>query len=102
MITPSNIPRIRLGQNAGTSEVSAINVGRAMESFKTPLGGFSNGEREFGIFFSSKQMGCQADGACSGGFACDAGLGFLGERYDNDKGQTVACIDGRPAAMPIR
>jgi len=96
LITPSNIPRIRLGQNAGTSEVSAINVGRAMESFKTPLGGFSNGAREFGLFFSSKQKGCQADSACGGGFACDVGLGFIGERYDDDKGQTVACIDGSP------
>jgi hypothetical protein len=96
LITPSNIPRIRLGQNAGTSEVSAINVGLAMESFKTPLGGFSNGQREFGIFYSSKQQGCRADSDCSNGLVCDTGLGFFGERYDNDKGQTLACIDATP------
>ena len=96
LITPANIPLIKLGQNAGTTEMSAINVGRAMESFKTPLGGFSNGEREFGIFFSSKQQGCQADTDCSSGLVCDAGLGFFGERYDNDKGQTLACIDAAP------
>jgi len=99
LITPSNIPRVRLGQNPGTSEVSAINVGRAMESFKTPLGGFSNGEREFGIFFSSKQQGCRVDADCSNGLVCDTRLGFFGERYDNDKGQTLACVDAAPGCI---
>src|SRR5512145_971429 len=50
-ITPQNIPLIRLGQNAGTTEMSAINPGHALEQFKTPLGGFSNGRDEFGLFF---------------------------------------------------
>ena len=36
LITPQNIPLIRLGQNPGTTEMSAINPGHAMESFKTP------------------------------------------------------------------
>ncbi len=96
LITPANLPLIRLGQNAGTTEVSAINLGRPMESFKTPLGGFSNGKREFGIFYSSKQQGCRVDADCGGNFACDVGLGYAGESYDNEKGLTVACVDGVP------
>ncbi|MGB5131914.1 MAG: hypothetical protein WBO00_04825 [Steroidobacteraceae bacterium] len=96
LITPGNVPRLRLGQNAGTTEVSAINLGRPMESFKTPLGGFSNGRREYGLFYFSKQQACRADADCGNGFACDAGLGFVGERPDADTGLTVACVDGAP------
>lgn len=96
LMTPANIPLIRLGQNPGTTEMSAIDVGRAMESFKTPLGGFSNGQHQFGIFYSSKPQGCRRDADCSNGLNCDSGLGFLGERYDNDKGLTVACLDAAP------
>ena len=44
---------------------------------------------QFGIFYTSKPQGCRADADCSNGLVCDAGLGFVGERYDNDKGQTV-------------
>lgn len=94
-ITPSNRPLVRLGQNAGTTEVSAIDVGRAMESFKTPLGGFSNGKRQYGLFYSSKPQGCRGDTDC-GGFTCDTELGYVGERYDNDRGGTFICIDGAP------
>jgi hypothetical protein len=95
-ITSTRIPLIRLGQNPGTTEMSAINPGHAMESFKTPLAGFSNGRREFGIFYSSKQQGCSSNAPCSNGFVCDTGLGFIAERYDTDKGQTIACVDGSP------
>jgi hypothetical protein len=96
LIAPGNVPRLRLGQNAGTTEVSAINLGRPMESFKTPLGGFSNGRREFGIFYFSKQQSCRADADCGNGLVCDAGLGFVGERADKDTGLTVACVDSAP------
>jgi hypothetical protein len=96
-ITPGNMPTIRLGQNPGTREVSAINLGRAMEAFKTPLGGFSNGRREFGLFYYSKPRGCRSDADCGDGLSCDSGLGFIGERWDHDKGLTFACIDGSPA-----
>ena len=95
-ITPSNLPLVRLGQNAGTTEVSAINVGRAMESFKTPVGGFSNGADQYGLFYFSKPQGCRTDADCGGGLSCDTGLGYIGERYDNDRGGTFACIDGAP------
>ena len=95
-IRPGQIPLIKLGQNPGTSEMSAINPGHAMESFKTPIGGFSNGRHEFGIFYTSKPQGCRADADCSNGFSCDSGLGFVAERYDNEKGPTVGCIDDAP------
>lgn len=95
-ITPANIPLIKLGQNPGTTEMSAINPGHAMESFKTPLGGFSNGRHEFGIFYTSKPQGCRVDAECASGLICDTGLGYIGERYDNDSGQTVGCVDTGP------
>jgi hypothetical protein len=94
-ITPSNLPPIRLGQNAGTTEMSAINVGRPMEGFKTPVGGFSNGADQYGLFYFSKLQGCRTDGDC-GGSSCDTGLGYIGERYDDDRGLTFACVDGAP------
>ena len=53
-ITRGNVPRIRLGQDAGTSQASGIDPGRPMEGLKTPLGGFSNGTREFGLFITGK------------------------------------------------
>ena len=95
-ITPSNLPLIRLGQNPGTTEMSAINVGRAMESFKTPVGGFSNGKDQYGLFYFSKPQGCRADADCGGSFRCDTGLGYVGERFDNEHGLTFSCIDGAP------
>ena len=67
-----------------------------MESFKTPLGGFSNGRRQFGIFYYSKQQGCRTDADCGGNFSCDVGLGYVGESYDSEIGLTVACADGAP------
>jgi hypothetical protein len=94
-ITPGNIPRIRLGQNPGTTEVSAINPGHAMDLFKTPLGGFS-GRDQFGVFYFSKPQGCRVDADCGKGLVCDAGLGYVGERYDDDKGLTIGCVDGTP------
>jgi hypothetical protein len=95
-ITRKHIPLIRLGQNPGTTEMSAINPGMPMESFKTPLGGFSNGTREFALFYTSKPAGCRVDADCSGGLTCDTGLGFVGERYDEPKGFTFACMRAAP------
>ena len=94
LITPQNIPLIKLGQNPGTTEMSAINPGHALESFKTPLGGFSNGRDEFGLFYASKPQACRVNDDCSSGLVCDVGLGYLGERPDTDKGLTVGCVDG--------
>ncbi len=96
-ITPTNIPPLYLGQNPGTTEMSAINPGQAMESFKTPLGGFSNGKDQFGLLYAAKPQGCRTDTDCSNGFTCDTGLGFIGDRPDTDKGATVGCLDGAQA-----
>ncbi|MBI2994487.1 MAG: DUF4185 domain-containing protein [Gammaproteobacteria bacterium] len=98
-ITPHNIPLIRLGQNPGTTETSAIDPGHAMEGFKTPIGGFGNGSREFGVFYTSKPRACNADADCGGGFACDSGLGFAGEPWDTDRGLTFGCLDGSPGCI---
>jgi hypothetical protein len=95
-ITADDIPRIRLGQNPGTTEASALNPGHAMESFKTPLGGFSNGRREFALFYTSKPLGCRTDADCGADFGCDTGLGFAGEPWTTDRGLTVGCADGGP------
>src|SRR6202008_1120385 len=61
-ITPSNLPKVRLGQVPGTADIAAIDLGRAMESFKTPLGGVRNGSREFGLFYFSQPRVCRTGG----------------------------------------
>jgi hypothetical protein len=94
--TPNNIPLIKLGQNPGTTETAAINPGHAMDLGKTPMAGFSNGAREFGIFNVTKPKGCRADAECSNGLVCDAGLGFAGSKYTDEMGLTLACVDGDP------
>ena len=94
-IVPGQLPRLRLGQNPGTTEMSAIDVGHALEEFKTPVGGFSNGAREFGLFYLTKPQACTADAAC-GGLECDTGLGFVGGRPDAQEGITLACHDSAP------
>jgi Cys-rich repeat protein len=94
----ANMPLIRLGQNAGTDEMSAIDPDHAMEGFKTPVGGFSNGEQEFGLFYLAKPEGCRADADCMSGFSCDPGLGYVGEKYTNDAGLTLACVEGSSEA----
>jgi hypothetical protein len=91
---PGNIPLIKLGQNPGSTEMAAINPGHAMEGFKTPVGGFSNGSREFGIFFTFKPQGCSTDADCDRGLQCDQGLGFIGPPWNIDEGVTFGCADG--------
>lgn len=98
LIAPQNIPLIKLGQNPGTNEMSAINPGHAMEGFKTPVGGFSNGTHEFGFFYLSKPEGCRVDGDCSNGLTCDQGIGYVGEKYTTDKGLTFGCVEGSSPA----
>jgi hypothetical protein len=95
-ITADNIPLIKLGQNPGTTEMSAIDPGHAMDLGKTPMAGFSNGKREFGIFNVTKPKGCRVDADCGNGLSCDAGLGYLGSKYTDEMGLTLACVDGDP------
>lgn len=95
---PGHIPPIRLGQNPGTVEMSAIDPGHAMEGFKTPVGGFSNGSEEFGLFYLGKPQGCRTDKDCGDGLSCDTGLGYFGAAFDTDEGLTLGCVDGSGAA----
>jgi hypothetical protein len=89
-------PPVRMGQNAGTTEASAIDPGHAMDLGKTPMGGFSNGAREFGIFNSTKPRACRSSSDCGAELDCDAGLGYVGARADAEELLTLACVDGDP------
>ncbi len=95
-ITPASIPPIRLGQNPGTTEMSAIDPGHAMDLGKTPMAGFSNGTREFGVFNIGKPQGCTKDAECSNGLTCDTKLGYFGSRYSQQENGTIGCRDGTP------
>jgi hypothetical protein len=96
----TNMPLIKLGQNPGSTEMAAIDPGHAMEGFKTPVGGFSNGEDEYGVFYTYKPEGCRSDADCSNGAQCDLGLGYIGPRYTDDAGITWGCLDGsRPECI---
>jgi hypothetical protein len=95
--TRENMPLVKLGQNPGTNEVAAINPGKPMELFKTPVGGFSNGHSEFGVFFTYKPMGCSTDADCVNGASCDTGLGYFGPAYTDPAGVTWACVEGEAA-----
>ena len=95
-IAPDNIPLLRLGQNPGTGEMAAFNPGFALEALKTPLGGFSNGSREFALFITGKPAGCRADADCPQGLSCETRLGYLGTPYEEPEGLTFPCADGQP------
>ena len=96
VIAPGNIPAIRLGQHADSGEMSAIDPGHAMDLGHTPMGGFSNGSEEFGVFNITKPLGCRQDTDCGEGLGCDTGLGYFGLRFDQEEGLTLACLDGTP------
>lgn len=93
-IERGTIPLLKLVQIAGTRKLAGLDPGIPMETLKTPLGGFSNGSREFGVFITGKPQGCHADAECSNGLTCDAGLGYVFERYDKPEGLTFPCVDG--------
>jgi hypothetical protein len=95
-ISRERIPLVRLGQNPGTTEVSAIDPGHVMALGQTPIGGFSNGTREFGLFNIGKPEACRADADCDGALTCDVSLGYLGARATDEAGLTLACRDGSP------
>lgn len=93
-ISAGNLPRILLGQHAGSSEMMAIDPGHAMDLGKTPMGGFSNGAGEFGIFNTTKPQGCAVDAHCGNGLSCDGTLGYVGTGYFQQEYLTLACRDG--------
>lgn len=99
-ITSSNIPRLKLYANPGTTEVAGIRPGFPLEQFKTPIGAFSNGSREFGMFYTHKPTACRIDADCGTGFSCDTGLGWRGTRHDDPKLITFACPRGTADCKP--
>lgn len=98
-ISKDNIPRILIARNPGTDEASAMDPGHAMDLGKTPMHGFSNGSDEFAIFNTGKPQGCTTDAECRTGQQCDAGLGYLGARYDQEESLTLPCPEGTPACV---
>jgi hypothetical protein len=97
-ITAADIPPIRLGQNPGTTEMSAVDPGHAMDLGKTPMAGFSNGAQQFGIFNLTKPLGCTRDADCSNGLTCDTTLGYFGTRSTQEEGLTLGCREGASPA----
>ena len=93
-IDKNNMPVLKLGQNPGTSEASAMNPGHAMDLGKTPMAGFSNGNREFAIFNITKPQGCRLDDDCGKDLSCDTGLGYIGVLYSVEENLTIPCVDG--------
>jgi Cys-rich repeat protein len=96
--TRENMPLVKLGQNPGSTEMAAIDPGLALELFKTPVAGFSNGTDEFGIFYTYKPLGCASDTDCPNGTRCDTGLGHFGEPWTVETGLTMSCVDGSSPA----
>jgi hypothetical protein len=92
--TRDNMPLVLLGQYPDSTEAAGIDPGHAMEQFKTPVGGFSNGHDEYGVFFTYKPQGCVNDADCDNGSRCDTGLGYIGPAYTEEAGVTFACVDG--------
>ncbi|MFO1466026.1 MAG: DUF4185 domain-containing protein [Steroidobacteraceae bacterium] len=93
---PGHLPPVLIGQNPGSTETAAIDPGQPLEVFKTPIGGFSNGVNEFGVFFTFKPLGCQADAQCPHHSSCDTGLGDIGKPWTEQAGLTLFCVDGSP------
>ena len=93
----TNIPLIKLAQNPGSPEMSALDPGHVMDLGHTPMGGFSNGTDEFAIFNLTKPQGCASNADCDHGLLCDTGLGYYGTPSANEAGLTLPCVDGAPA-----
>ena len=93
VIGPGNVPRIRMGQVPGTTQVITIDTGQPMEGLKTPVGGFSNGTREFGMFITGKPRACRTDAQCPTGLVCDTALGYFGARPDIQPGLSLPCAE---------
>lgn len=93
----SGFPLILFGQHASSVNAKAINPGHWLDGFKTPVAGWSNGSREYGIFYISKPEGCQYDSQCDdlvSDQTCDQGLAFWWEEYYDPKSFTGVCVDG--------
>lgn len=100
-ISPHNIPRITIAEVPGTNQAAATNPGQPMGSFKTPVGGFTNGSRQFALFYPAKPLACRRDSDCGGGLSCEPGLGTFGAPWNSTVGATFACISGRPGCTSL-
>jgi hypothetical protein len=100
LIGTDNLPRLRLGQDPGTSQVSLIDPSGPLEEWKTPNGAFSSGLHEFGMFITGKPSACLGEADCPGGMRCDTKLGFVGVRPHLDAGLTLACALHWPGCNP--
>jgi len=92
-ISRDKLPVLRIGQVDGTARAAVIDPGHPMEGLKTPVGAFSNGSREFGLFLTAKPQACRVDTDCDNGLSCDTAIGILGERPDKPEGLTLPCDD---------
>ena len=95
----SNVPKIRLGQKPNSSAPKVINPGHALDEYKTPIGAWSNGTQEYGMFFLERAQGCQTNQQCnavSTALSCDQGLGWFNLSAPNwqEPGIMLPCIDG--------
>jgi hypothetical protein len=98
VFSPMFIPVIKYAQDPGTGFASGSNPARPMDLGKTPLGGFSNGTREFGWFTTTKPLACATTSDCTAvasGLTCDTGLGFFNATAANPRGFTGGCVDGQ-------
>jgi hypothetical protein len=93
-ISSTAIPLLKLATRAGTSQLAPLDTSIPAEGLKTPVGGFSSGEREFAIFITGKPQACKVDADCSSGFTCETSVGFVGERPGKSAGLTLACEEG--------
>jgi hypothetical protein len=101
LFSPTNMPRIKIGQSSTSGEARALNPGGPgsglpLDLFKTPEGGFSNGTNEFGIFFMGKPLACATNAECSStnpALSCDTGLGWWVEAPWSNYGLTGGCLD---------
>lgn len=96
-IGPDNLPRIKLATIPGTHRIAGMDPGIPMEGLKTPVGGFSDGGREFALFITGKPEACRKDSDCSNGLTCDTNLGYVGSRPDTEPGLSFGCDRSWPA-----
>ena len=93
----SNIPTILLGQVASSTQAKGMDPGHYMDEGKTPIGGFSNGSQEYGIFYLERPVGCLTDAACDDlltDLTCDQDAGWWGEAAPwDEEGIMLLCMD---------